>query len=85
MTLDEITAAIIKALTTVAPETNPASIQPGVSLRDQLDLDSVDFLNFVVALHGLVGVTVPEAEYGKLATLESAGVYLQSKLTALQK
>jgi acyl carrier protein len=80
MTREEIQAVVIDAITKVAPEADPASIQPGVGLREQLDLDSVDFLNFVVALHERLGVDVPEADYGQLMTLESAGQYLQSKL-----
>ena len=85
MTLEEIHAEIIQALTKVAPEVRPASIQPGVGFRDQFDLDSVDFLSFVVALHERLGVEVPEADYANLTTLERAGQYLQSRLTARQK
>ena len=49
-------------------------------LRDALDLDSMDFLNFVIALHGSLGVDVPEGDYVKLATLNGAVDYLAGRL-----
>jgi hypothetical protein len=51
MTLDEIKQVIVDALMRIAPEIEPGSIESGTSFRDQLDLDSMDFLNFVLALH----------------------------------
>jgi acyl carrier protein len=79
MTADEIRKEVVNALTSVAPEIDPALIRPGVSFRDQLDLDSVDFLNFVLALHEHLGVDIPELDYPKLYTLDSAVAYLTSK------
>lgn len=79
MTRDEIRQVIVGALGKIAPEINPASIVPGVSFRDQLDLDSMDFLNFVLALHDRLGVEIPEADYPRLYTLDDAVVYLASK------
>ena len=79
MTPDDIRNAIVEALTRIAPEIDPASIQPGVSFRDQLDLDSMDFLNFVLALHDRLGVEIPEADYPRLYTLDGAVAYLASK------
>lgn len=81
MTAEEIRGAVLKALTTIAPEVEPATIRPAVSFRDQLDLDSIDFLNFIIAVHDRLGVDVPEADYAKLSTLDGAVAYLQSKLT----
>jgi acyl carrier protein len=49
-----------------------------VNLRDQLDLDSMDVLNLVVALHGTLGVEIPEADYPRLATLDDCVEYLAS-------
>jgi acyl carrier protein len=79
MTLDDIKAAVVSAVTGVAPEIDPASIGPGVSFRDELDLDSMDFLNFVLALHERLGVEIPEVDYPKLYTFDSAVAYLASK------
>ena len=81
MTAAEIKDVVLGALTGVAPEIDPASIQAGVSFRDQLDVDSMDFLNFVIALHTSLGLDIPEADYPKLATLDSAVAYLASKVT----
>ena len=79
MTADEIRRAVVDALTAIAPETDRASIQPSVSFRDQLDLDSMDFLNFVLALHERFGIDIPEVDYPRLYTLDGAVAYLASK------
>lgn len=80
MTSEEIRKTVVEALTRIAPEIDPASIVPGTSLRDQLDLDSMDFLNFVVAVHDRLRVDVPEADYPRLGTLDSAVAYLAGRL-----
>lgn len=82
MTPDDIKDVVISALTGVAPEIEAASIEPGVGFRDQLDLDSMDFLNFVLALHDRLGVDIPEADYPQLSTLDGAVAYLSSKAAA---
>ena len=73
-------ASIVEALTRIAPEIDPASIQPGVNFRDQLDLDSMDFLNFVLALHERLGIDIPEVDYPRLYTLDGAVAYLAAKI-----
>ena len=75
-----IRAAIFESLSDVAPETDPASLDPSASLRDELDIDSMDFLNFVTGLHERLGVDVPEADYPKLDSVEGAVAYLAGKL-----
>lgn len=82
MTADELRRMIVDSLARVAPEIRSASIDPRVSLRDQFDIDSMDFLNFIVALHERLGIAIPEADYGKLLTLDSATAYLAAALTA---
>jgi acyl carrier protein len=82
MTRDEIRQAVIQALTSVAPEIDPSTLQGNTALRQELDLDSMDFLNFVIALHGSVGVDIPETDYMKLGTIEDAVQYLESKVSA---
>jgi acyl carrier protein len=79
MTADDLRRVIVGALTRIAPEIDPASIRPGVSFRDQLDLDSMDFLNFVLALHEKFGVEIPESDYPRLYTLDGAIAYLSAK------
>ena len=80
MTSQEIRKTVIEALTQIAPEIDPASIEPGASFRDQLDLDSMDFLNFVLAVHERLGVEIPEADYPRLSTLDGAVAYLAVRL-----
>jgi acyl carrier protein len=75
-TLREI---VCRVLASIAPEADLDSLPPEASLRDELDLDSMDFLSFVVGLHKALGVDVPEADYGKLATLAGAVAYLEAR------
>jgi acyl carrier protein len=82
MTRDEIRGAVVAALTGVAPEIDPSRVQPDEPFRDAYDLDSMDFLNFVIGVHTRLGVDVPEADYGKLATLNQAVTYLAARLGA---
>jgi acyl carrier protein len=79
MTPEEIKTTIIDALRRIAPEIDPASIETTTSFRDQLDLDSMDFLNFVLTLHDRLGVDIPETDYPRLRSLESTLSYLASK------
>jgi acyl carrier protein len=78
MTREELRAAVLRALAKVAPEVDPAAIAPDRRLRDQVDLDSVDFLNFLVELHNALGVDIPDADYAKVQTLEQCVDYLAS-------
>ena len=82
MTPDEIRDAVIQALTSIAPEIDPGALRPDTVLRQEFDLDSVDFLNFVIALHGRLGVDVPESDYARLGTIEGAVQYLRGRLNA---
>ena len=82
MTRDQIKQAILEALEAVAPEGDYERLKPDRPLRDQLDIDSYDFLNVVVALHERLGVDIPEADYQKLATLNGALDYLAAKVGA---
>ncbi|HSK80251.1 MAG TPA: acyl carrier protein [Thermoanaerobaculia bacterium] len=76
-TTEEIRAAVLSVLGEIAPEADPAAIDPAESLREQLDLDSMDFLNFVIGVHKRLGVEIPEADYPKLASLDGAMAYLK--------
>lgn len=79
MTREALREAVVQALKSVAPEIDAASIQPGVAFRDQLDLDSMDFLNFALALHHRLGIDIPEVDYPKLMTLDAAVAYLATR------
>lgn len=67
---------ILSSLREIAPETNVSAIDPKVPLAEQLDLDSMDFLNLIVAVAERTGVEVPERDYPQLATLNDAIAYL---------
>ena len=60
----------------VAPEADLYTIKPDVPVRDQLDIDSVDYLNFMVGLHKELGVEIPESDYPKMTTLDRCIEYL---------
>ena len=76
MTPEAAKLAIARALARIAPEADLAALDPDADLRETLDLDSMDFLNFVVGLHAETGVEVPEADYPRLATLAGGIAYL---------
>ena len=79
MTKDEIRTTALRILGEIAPEADQAQLKPDVSFRDQLDIDSMDFLNFVIALDKELHVEIPEADYPRLATLEGCIEYLASR------
>jgi acyl carrier protein len=80
MTRAQVKQAVLDALLAVVPEARSAEIDPVAPLREQLDIDSMDFMNFVVTLDQALGVDVPESEYGRLATLDSCVEYLGGRL-----
>jgi acyl carrier protein len=82
MTDDRLKTVLLEALASVAPEIDPGSVDPARDLRDQLDLDSMDFLNFMIAVHERLGVDIPEADYPQLSTLDAAIRYLERAQSA---
>jgi acyl carrier protein len=76
MTKDEIREIVLHVLGQIAPETDMSQIKPNLRIRDQLDIDSMDLLNFVVGLHKELQVEIPEADYPRLATLNGCVDYL---------
>jgi acyl carrier protein len=82
VTREEVRQAVLRALAKVAPEADPTAIAPDRRLRDQVDLDSVDFLNFLVELHGALGIEIPDADYAKVQTLDQCVEYLVSRAPA---
>jgi len=79
--MDESTIrdAISRTLASIAPEVSLEQIVATVPLRDQIDLDSMDWLNFIVGLHEQLHVDIPEADYRKLRTLNDLIAYLRAK------
>ena len=73
----EIRTVLHEELNNIAPEANLAALDPTADLREALDIDSMDFLNFVIAVNHRLGVDIPEIDYPELLTLQKAIVYLQ--------
>lgn len=82
MTDEELRRTIIDVLCAIAPDIDSAEVEPDTDFREQFELDSMDFLNFAIALHDRLGVDIPEADYPRLATLDDAVGYLSEKLAA---
>ncbi len=81
MTNEEIRTIVLAALKGIAPEIEENALLPDRPLRDQVDLDSMDWLNFLVGLHQRLAVDIPEADYRKLTTLNALIAYLAQKRT----
>ena len=79
MTDQEIKALILRELKKIAPEVE-AEVDPAVDLREQIDLDSMDILNLMIAVHEATGVEIPEADYAKMSTLDACVAYLRSRI-----
>lgn len=82
MSREEIRRQVLRALCDVAPEIRAETIDPRANLRDDLDLDSVDFMNFAVGLHAAFGIDIPESDYGRITTLDDCVAYLAEKIGA---
>jgi acyl carrier protein len=78
MTDDEIKALVLRELGNIAPEIDAEQIDPAVDLREQIDLDSMNVLDLMVAIHDATGVDIPEADYPKILTLNDFATYLGS-------
>jgi acyl carrier protein len=79
MNATDIRAVIEDEIGRIAPEIDFAAIDADADLREQIDIDSMDFLNLVTALHLRLGVDIPEADYPRLATLRAAMAYLEGR------
>ena len=82
MTEDQVEQIVIDIIDEIAPDEDTSNLKGDVSLRDQMDLDSMDFLDIVMELRKQHGIEVPEEDYPKLASLDSCGEYLTPKFNA---
>lgn len=76
----ELKTLLLDGLRKIVPEADPASLRGNQNIRETLDMDSFDFLSFLIALNDKLGVEIPEADYGKLATLDAMLAYLGPKV-----
>jgi acyl carrier protein len=79
MTKEDIKKVVLDIISEIAPDEDLSNVQPDVRLREQLDLDSMDFLDIVMELRKQHGIEVPEEDYQKLASLDSCADYLTPK------
>jgi len=75
----QISAAVIATLKSIAPEVEADELIADRPLRSQVDLDSMDWLNFLIGLHSALAVDIPEADYAKLVTLNDLVAYLEQR------
>ena len=80
MTTDEIRSTVLRMLGEIAPEADLAQVKPDVDFRDQFGLDSMDLLNFVIAVEEELGVEIPESDYARLGSLDAFVGYLGERL-----
>ena len=83
MTSTDIRHVVLQVLAEIAPEAASATVDDAEPLREQLDLDSMDFLNFVIGLHRELHVDIPETDYPKIQTMKELTSYLANKLDAV--
>jgi len=75
----EITAVVLATLKNIAPELEESDLIADRPLRNQVDLDSMDWLNFLIGLHTALQVEIPESDYSKLVTLNDLVGYLRQR------
>ena len=83
MTKEECRQVVLSIIGDIAPDEDLSNVKPDVRLRDQLQLDSMDFLDIVMELRKRHGIEVPESDYLQLASLDSCAEYLTPKFNAL--
>jgi acyl carrier protein len=76
----DIRKVVQEELNNIAPEADLATVNPAVDLREAIDIVSMDFLNFIIAIHHRLGIDIPEIDYPKLVTLDGAFAYIAAKL-----
>jgi acyl carrier protein len=82
MTPSEIKSVVLEELGNIAPEVDPGDVDTAADLRDEFDIDSMDFLNWVTALSQRLKIDIPEADYPKMQTVDDATAYLAEKAKA---
>ena len=80
MTETEIRETIIAGLSQIAPEADFEELSPTENIREELDIDSFDFLNFLIGLDDKLGVEIPESDYEKLISMNDMIGYLQERI-----
>jgi acyl carrier protein len=85
MTAAEIKEAVLHILADITPDEDLSQLQEGVAFRDQLELDSMDFLDIVMELRKRYRVQIPEKDYPELASMASTVKYLEPLMKDVPK
>lgn len=80
MTAETTRAAVLRILGDIAPDADLSRLRGDAPLREELDIDSMDLLNLVVAVADQLHIEIPERDYGRLATLDAMVEYVESRL-----
>ena len=80
MNADSLRKAVLEELGNIAPEADFGALAGDADVREAIDIDSMDFLNFIAALHKRLGYDIPERDYENLFTVDRAVTYLTSKM-----
>ncbi|WP_151446829.1 acyl carrier protein [Lacisediminimonas profundi] len=80
MDREQLKGVVFETLRGIAPEVQLSQLEPGTPLRDQVDLDSMDWLHFLMGLHQKLHVEIPESDYRQLTTLERLLDYLGKRV-----
>ncbi|WP_161888291.1 acyl carrier protein [Pontibacter russatus] len=80
MTPEEIKQALVQRLKTIAPDTEPAQLQPDDNIRQTLGIDSFDYLQFIVAIDEQFGIETPEEDYGTIQTMQELTDYVAARV-----
>ncbi len=79
MTDADIRAQVVAIIRSVAPEVEESELVADRPLREQIDLDSMDWLKVIIAVHEKLKVDIPEADYGKLRSLDDWAAYVRGR------
>lgn len=77
---DEIKTIIFQLLKNIAPDTEPSTLKPEENIRETLNIDSFDSLQFIIALDEKLGIEIPEQDYGKISNLKDLLLYVNKKI-----
>ncbi len=85
MTADDIREAVVEILSDIAPDEDLSGLKEEVPFRDQLELDSMDFLDIVMELRKQYRIQIPEEDYPELASMKSTVAYLEPVMKDIEK
>ncbi len=84
MTKEEIRATVLEIIAQIVPDEDLSNLKGNIPIREQVELDSMDFLDIIMELRKRYGIEVPEDDYVKLATLDGAVAYLEPRMSHIR-